>query len=88
MATNIRSRIKQLEERSGSAKQLIVILNRFAVGNSADVAAVLVNDTRHECRAGEAAEQLQERLIADIERQQCPGLFVVRQVCEEREKQL
>ncbi|KFL18965.1 Uncharacterised protein [Ralstonia pickettii] len=87
MATNIRSRIKQLEERSGSAKQLIVILNRFSGGDSADVAAVLVNDKRHECCAGETAQQLQERLIADIERQHSPGLFVVRQVHEEQEKQ-
>lgn len=90
MATNTRSRIKQLEERMGmgNGKQLIVILNRFhldekqddVVLGCANVTAVLVNDKRHECRASETAGQLQERLIADIERRQCPGLFVVRQV--------
>ena len=86
MATNIRSRIKQLEEGNGSKKQLIVILNRFArddesgIGIDSGATAVVVNDKRHECRAGETAGQLQERLLADIERRQYPGLFVVRQV--------
>lgn len=78
MATNLRSRLERLEQRTSNGASIpLIIVTLLGVEENADYTGVSVNDEFVPCRLGQSAPELKDELIAGIERQGRCGLFTV-----------